>query len=192
MSWVERGSSIAGLTGPALLLQRGAHSLSKLAAVLAALLIVAMALHILLEIVLRIFDRSTFVLDEMVGYAIAAATFLSLGYAFEHGALVRVGLLVERLAGPSRRILEAACALATLVVMSQIALTLTTTAIRSFERGRTSSSIAEVPLWVPEAVCAAGLWIFCLQVFVWFLRQVLDLPSLVGDSAADDPLQGDL
>lgn len=192
MSWVERGSSSVGLIGPALLFQRGVHSLSKLAAVLAALLVVAMTLHILLEIGLRLFDRSTFVLDEVVGYAIAAATFLSLGYAFEHGALVRVGLVIERLAGPSRRLLEAACALATLAVMSQVALTLTTNALRSFERGRTSSSIAEVPLWIPEAVCSVGLWIFCLQVFVWFLRQVLDLPSLVPAEADNDPLQGDL
>ncbi|QRF68863.1 TRAP transporter small permease subunit [Ponticoccus alexandrii] len=182
---------IAGQTRPAMLFQRGVFALSRAAAVVAALLVVGMVLHILLEIGLRMVDRSTFVLDEMVGYAIAGATFLSLGYAFEHSALVRVGLLVDRLSGRTRRVLETCCGLATLAVTTQIAWAIAKTAMRSFERGRTSSSIAEIPLWIPEAVCATGLAIFSLQILAWILRQILDLPGPVPPGNAD-PLQNDL
>lgn len=182
---------IAGWLRPAMLFQRGVFALSQAAAVLAALLVVGMTLHILLEIVLRLMDRSTFILDEMVGYGIAGATFMSLGYAFEHSALVRVGLLVDRLRGRARRMVETFCGITTLAVTSQIAWVIARSALRSFERGRTSSSIAEIPLWIPEAVCAAGLMIFGLQVFAWTLRQIFDLPGPVAPGD-EGPLQNDL
>lgn len=191
MSGMSDTHDIAGQTGPAMLFQRCVFALSQAAAVVAAVLVVGMVLHILLEIGLRLVDRSTFVLDEMVGYAIAGATFLSLGYAFEHCALVRVGLLVDRLSGRARRALETLCGVATLAVTSQIAWVIAKTAMRSFERGRTSSSIAEIPLWIPEAVCALGLGIFSLQVCAWILRQIFDLPGPV-PPGSDDPLQNDL
>ena len=66
-----------------------------------AALLVLMVLHILLEIVLRsFFASSTFVLDEFVGYGVAAMTFLSLGYALETDSLIRVQLLLGRSAPP--------------------------------------------------------------------------------------------
>lgn len=168
-----------------------AYGLSCLAAGLAGLCVIAMTGHILLEILLRsLFATSTYVLDEMVGYAIAAATFLSLGYAFEHHALVRVGLALERLQGRSRRALEAFCALATLLALGPITWGLAQSALKSFQRGRVSSSIAEVPQWIPEALCAFGLAVFCLQVFAFLLRKITDAPGLVASENSD--LQNDL
>lgn len=161
--------------------QRVIFALSRAAACLAALIIIAMVLHILTEIVLRsLFGTSTFVLDEMVGYGIAAATFLSLGYAFEHGSLIRVGVLAERLQGRARRALDAACALLTLAVMGLATWYLGATALRSFTRGRKSSSIAEIPLWIPEFLCWLGLTVFCLQVFAYFCRQLTGTPGPLG------------
>ena len=56
--------------------------LSDVAAHFAMLAIVLMAGHILLEIILRAFwSTSTFVMDEFVGYEVAAMTFLGLGAA---------------------------------------------------------------------------------------------------------------
>ncbi|WP_138471988.1 TRAP transporter small permease subunit [Poseidonocella sp. HB161398] len=191
MTAAAEHAPFAGRRSPAMLFQRAAWGLSRAGAAAAALLVTAMVLHILLEICLRLVDRSTFVLDEMVGYAVASATFLSLGYAFEHGALVRVGLVIDRLGGRSRRAMEILCGVAALAVTSQIARVIAATALRSHERGRTSSSIAEVPLWIPEAICAAGLSIFCLQLSAWLLRQVFDLPGPV-PAGASDPLQNDL
>lgn len=170
--------------------QHVAWACSRAAAVVAAALVVAMTGHILLEIVLRLLGRSTFVLDEMVGYAVAGATFLSLGYAFEHSSLVRVGLLIERLSGPKRRALELLCGVVTCAITAGIARVIAKTALRSFERGRTSSSVAEIPLWIPEAICAVGLSIFALQVAAFVLRQALDLPGPV--AARRDALQSDL
>lgn len=166
--------------------------ISRAAAALAALIIVAMTLHILYEIVLRsVFSTSTFVLDEFVGYGVAASTFLALGYALEHRSLIRVGLLVGRLQGKPKRVLEAFCALATLWATTLLLYFMGLTAWRSWTRGRTSSSIAEVPSWIPETLVILGLAVFWLQLLAYFLRQFSDVPPPVPYSAAED-LQSDL
>ena len=73
---------------------------SRLAAAVACLLLVGMVFLILYEMVLRaVFSTSTFVLSEFVGYAVSACTFLSLGYALEHGSLVRVNSFLAVLKG---------------------------------------------------------------------------------------------
>jgi TRAP-type C4-dicarboxylate transport system permease small subunit len=147
--------------------------ISRLGAGLACLLVVAMVLHILYEIVLRtFFSSSTFVLDEFVGYAVAAATFLALGYSFEHGSLIRVGLLVERLEEGPRRAVEIACGLATLIMMGGLTWYFWLTLWRSWVRGRVSSSIAEVPMWIPESLVFVGSFIFCLQIVAYIMRQL--------------------
>jgi TRAP-type C4-dicarboxylate transport system permease small subunit len=147
--------------------------LSRLSAGLACLLVVAMVLHILYEIVLRtFFSSSTFVLDEFVGYAVAATTFLALGYSFEHGSLIRVGLLLERLDAGSRRVAEIVCGIATLIVMGGLTWYFWLILWRSWVRGRVSSSIAEVPMWIPESLVFAGALIFCLQLVAYLIRQL--------------------
>lgn len=172
--------------------QAVAFGLSRFGAALAALMIVGMTLHILYEIVLRtFFSTSTFVLDEFVGYGVAAATFLGLGYALEHRSLIRVGLVIGRLKGKSRRTLEAVCALAAIWVVVLLIHYFGTTVWRSWSRGRVSSSIAEVPSWIPEGLVLLGMVILLIQLVAYLLRQFTDEPPPVPLNAADD-LQNDL
>lgn len=169
-----------------------AYSLSRAAAAVACLIVIAMTLHILFEIVLRsAFATSTFVLDEFVGYGVAASTFLALGYALEHGSLIRVGLLIRRLSGKSRRTVEAFCALSTLWVTSLLLYFMGLTTWRSWTRGRVSTSIAEVPTWIPESLVVLGLAVFWIQLLAYILRQFTNQPSPVPAHAAVD-LQSDL
>ena len=65
---------------------RCARILSVVGAVAAGIILLAMTFHILAEIVLRtLFLGSTFVLEEMIGYGVAAMSFLGLGYALNSG-----------------------------------------------------------------------------------------------------------
>lgn len=172
--------------------QTAIFGISRASAALAALIVVAMTLLILYEIVLRsLFSTSTFVLDEFVGYGVAASTFLSLGYALEHRSLIRVGLLVQRLRGLPLRVLEAVCALGGLWATTLLLYFMGLTAWRSFSRGRTSSSIAEVPSWIPETLVVVGIAVFWLQLLAYLLRQVADTPPPVPLSAGGD-IQSDL
>lgn len=151
--------------------QTAVFGISKGAAVVAATLLVLMVLHILLEIALRsFFASSTFVLDEFVGYGVAAMTFLSLGYALETDSLIRVQLLLGRSAPPVRRRLEILAAGLTLALTLFLIAYFWRSFARNWSRGAVSQSIAEVPLWIPEGLVLLGVVLFALQLFAHLLR----------------------
>lgn len=145
--------------------------LSRAANWLAVLALLVMFLHIVLEIILRnFFDSSTFVLDEFVGYAVSALTFLALGEAFRTGALIRVTLVHEHLGRWGKYLLDVFGHAAAFSVGILIAWYVGRSVLRSFERGTTSSSIAEIPQWIPESLVLAGTVIFSLQVLAAMIR----------------------
>lgn len=155
-------------------LQTAIFGLSRGAAAIAAIMLVAMVLHILLEIILRaFFSTSTYVLDEFVGYGVAAVTFFSLGYALEHGALIRVNILLSRLNGWARRALEIFSAGLTLAMLTYFAWFFWIRFERNWDRGTVSSSVAEVPIWIPEGLVLLGLLLFWLQMLAYLLRMIL-------------------
>lgn len=159
-------------------LQTAIFGLSRGAAAIAAILLVGMVLHILLEIVLRaFFSTSTYVLDEFVGYGVAAVTFFSLGYALEHGALIRVNILLSRTYGWIRRSLEILAASLTLVLLTYFAWFFWIRFERNWERGTVSSSVAEVPIWIPEGMVLLGLLLFWLQMLAYLLRMLFGPPE---------------
>ncbi len=146
--------------------------LSKAGAVLAAVLMAGMTAHVIVEIVLRaFFSTSTFVLDEFVGYGVAAMTFLALGYTFETNTLIRVNFILTKVRGDkARRAVDLICVLAAIVLCSFIARYFWKTVTRNLERGSTSETIAAVPLWIPEAFVLLGLGIFILSMLAYVVR----------------------
>lgn len=153
-------------------LERISYRLAKSAAYLSMVILVYMVLHILLEISLRVFfARSTYVLDEFVGYATASITFLCLAYALNDDALIRVGMLLHKVGKKTRRILELFSVSLTLVVVGSVIYYFwTKTFWRDLMRGTRSESIAEIPLWIPESLAFIGLLLFALQLFTMLLQ----------------------
>ena len=157
-------------------------ALNRLAGGLAAIILVYIFCHIIYEIVLRsAFNSSTFVLDEFVGYAVAAMTFLSLGYALNSGSLIRVDLAVGRLHGRPRRWAELFCLAASFGMAAFCARWVGRDALRNWNRGSVSESIAEVPLWIPVGAVWLGLVLLMLQFLACFLRV----------AAGGDPIKSD-
>ncbi|ASM75622.1 tripartite ATP-independent periplasmic transporter, DctQ component (plasmid) [Pseudosulfitobacter pseudonitzschiae] len=146
-------------------MHKAIKALSHTANWLAVLALVAMFAHIVLEIVLRnFFDTSTFVLDEFVGYAVSALTFLALGEAFRSGALIQVTLVRDLLGARGKYFLDVFGHLAAFSMGILIAWYVGRSVLRNYERGTTSSSIAEVPQWIPELFVLLGVIIFALRV----------------------------
>ena len=151
---------------------RVADFAAAVGAVLAAAILVAMLGLILTEIVLRsAFATSTYVADEFVGYGVAATTFLALGHTLSRGSVLRVGLAVEHLGPRLRRVFEAFAALIGSAVVILLMWFFWIRLARSWTRGSVSSSLAQVPLWIPEAVIFAGLALLLLQLVVHLLCQ---------------------
>tara|TARA_R110001583_G_scaffold32107_1_gene109711 strand:+ start:46272 stop:46778 length:507 start_codon:yes stop_codon:yes gene_type:complete len=150
-------------------------SLSKLGAAIAALSLVGMVSFILLEIVLRtVFDSSTFIMDEMVGYGVAAATFLALPYALAQGSIIRVELFLGHVTGKNRKLLEVFSCLVGLGVTWLLISFIWVRVARAWARHSVSSSIAEVPMWIPQGIILVGLCLLFLQFIALLIRQFID------------------
>ena len=152
--------------------QSVASRLARLAGHASALLLVLMLLHTLVEIALRPLGLSTFVLEEMLGYGVAALAFLALGLTLEEGGLVRVNLLLERLSRwpRVRRGVELIAAAGTLVVTGMAIRAFGASVVRHYVRGYTSGTLADVPMWIPEGVFLLGLVLFWFQLVAYSLR----------------------
>ncbi len=160
--------------------------IAKGGAIVSVVLMASMTCHVIVEIVLRsFFNSSTYVLDEFVGYGVAAMTFLSLGYALETGALIRVNFLLVKLKNDViRRVVEQIAVLSTLCLTLFISVFFFKSIARNFERGAVSETIAEVPLWIPEGLVLVGLYILALQLISYTFK-ILSGQTLIGQDAPE-------
>ena len=167
------------------MIDRIATIINRTAGGIAALLLVYILCHILYEIVLRVgFDSSTYVLDEFVGYAVAAMTFLSLGYALDTGGMIRVDIALGRMRGKPRRVMELICVVATFFMTCFCSWYMWSDVKRNWVRGSVSESVAEVPLWIPVGAVWLGLTLFALQLLFYFIRVVRGGP-LINSGASE-------
>lgn len=162
------------------LLHRVAHFLSNIGVALSVVVLLGMVGLTLAKIVARnIFGTSTFIMNELVGYGVAAMTMIALGHSLEKGSLIRMNLLLLALRpdGLARRILEIFAALLALLATGIALRYFLRNVLRSFERGYVSETAAQIPLWIPETFVVAGLGIFFVQLLSHLLRLVTGAPG---------------
>jgi len=167
---------------------RFARTVSLAGAWAAALCVVFMACIILLEIVLRTgFASSTYMMDELVGYCVAASAFLALGYTFDQREMIRITLLLSVLEKrPALRLLvELACVVATLAIVGVLARYFYILLERQYLRGYSSGTMSGMPQWIPTSAVFTGLLIFWLQVFSYGLMLLFDRSLLKLDDALE-------
>lgn len=144
--------------------------LNRVAAVIAATLLVLMTLHILIEIVLRLFGRSTFMADALVGYGVAAITFLAVSWALEQGSMIRVSVLTATMSLAGRRMADVFASVSTLLLILFLVSHQWSTVAKLLRRGSVSQHYLPIPLWIPEAIFLTGLLLLALQLTVRVLR----------------------
>lgn len=169
-------------------LDRMAGCLGTVAMAVAAVMLAVATGHILLEILLRnVFSTSTYAVDEVVGYGVGSMTVLAMAGTLRRGEMIRVQLLLARLAPGPRRVAEIVCALLTLAPVLLLTRTFTLSALRSFREHSVSTGLLEVPLWIPEAIFAFGLGLLALQLATYALTLALDpdAPIVVADVATE-------
>jgi len=170
------------------MLHRIVRGISDLGMALSVIVMVAMTLLTLAEVAARnLFSTSTFVMNELVGYGVAAMTMIALGHSLERGTLIRMNLLLVAFRPQSlvRRLLEIFAVLMALVAAGIALRYFLRSVIRSYERGYTSETAAQIPLWMPEAFVVAGLGILILQLLSYLLRLLTGHPVISGQG--EDP-----
>ena len=159
-------------------LENFAERLSLFGAWVSAFLLVYIVCHILTEIFFRtVLDSSTYSLDEFVGYAVAAMTFLSLGHAFQRKSLIRVNILTNAIRGKLFQFVEVLCIIFTFSIMAFFARYIWRSLSRNYERGTVSPTLTETPIWIVETVFFIGLCIFLIQMLVSVLSVVFKKPQ---------------
>ena len=143
---------------------------------LAALFMIGVLVMVIAGIVTRelgIYVRGT---DDYAGYCMAAAGFLALAYTFKHGEHIRVTLIIERLSGKPRQLLE----WLTLAFGSAIAFTLAFYSLRlvlnSHEFNDISQGVDATPLWIPQIGMAVGTVVLAIAFLDDLLLMTLGRP----------------
>ncbi len=169
-------------------LHRFCDRMSDLGMAASVAVVVAMASLILTEVTLRtLFATSTYVMDELIGYGIAAASFLALGQSLARGGLIRMNLLIGRMrpGGPLRAAVEVVCVAFGLFATGMALFYFARNMVRNYVRGYVSETIAQVPLWLPEVFVVAGLAIFLLQLFSYLIRILTGSADLDAERAVN-------
>ncbi|MGK6314387.1 TRAP transporter small permease [Neorhizobium sp. DT-125] len=110
--------------------------------------------------------------DDFASWCMAASAFLGLAHTFRSGEMIRVGLLVERIKGPARQVVEiVALVIGTIaaVYFAWFAFDMTRT---SYRFNDLSQGVIAVPLWIPQLGFCGGLIILAIA-FVDELLHVL-------------------
>ncbi len=167
-------------------LLRVVELLSAAGAALSGVAFTFMTLLILAEILLRtFFDKSTLIASEYSGYTLAAMIYLGLGYSFRQGAHIRITFLRERLKGWTLHLLEIACALVGSLLCVLSTVFLWEMVQTSFQRGTIAYTVAETPLWMPQAIILVGLVIMTLQILAYLLFLIVHGPGAVESKMVD-------
>ena len=157
-------------------LDRLVGRLAQACGVLAALAIVAILVIVCAETVLRQFQASLLVTDEIAGYLNAAAIFLGLAWTLREGGFIRVELLYDRAVGRLKQ------ALRWLIVLTATAFTAimlwvcTRHVVYAFDRDTRAVSIIDTPEWIPQSVMVLGLAVLLLQLVAWIVDRVRRIP----------------
>jgi len=141
-------------------LLRGARSvldaIYKTAGVVAALCLVAILVLIVLQMLARwtglVFVGAT----DYAGYAMAAASFLAFAYALNHGAHIRVSILLNSVPRRAKRWLEIWCFGIGTCVMWYFVWYGQRFVYWSWKFNEVSQGQDATPLWIPQSFMLAG------------------------------------
>jgi TRAP-type C4-dicarboxylate transport system permease small subunit len=110
--------------------------------------------------------------DDFVAWCMAAMAFLGLAHTFRSGEMIRVGLLIDRLEGRTRHLIEVAALIIGTGAMAFFAWHAVTMNYDSWRLHDMSQGVIAVPLWIPQLGYSGGLAIL-LVAFIDELVHVL-------------------
>ena len=169
----------AALPAPRLL-RRALDGAYTWAAVAGAACIALICLLMVAQTLGRQFGFPTGAINDLVAWLCAAAAFLTMAHAFKHGDFVRVTLLMEKMAGATRRRFELACLSIAAVAMAYLAFWACRFTWQSWQFKEVAQGLWAVPIWIPQLSFAFGSLLFLVAVLDELVLVVLgDVPTYV-------------
>ena len=106
--------------------------------------------------------------DDFASWCMAALAFLALAHTFKSGEMIRVGLVLDRLHGHTRRILEIVCLLVGSAFVGFFAWHAVRMTYDSWRFNDMAQGVLAVPLWIPQLGYSTGL----VVLFIAFLDEL--------------------
>jgi TRAP-type C4-dicarboxylate transport system permease small subunit len=153
-----------------------------------AVLFVLIALPILALVFTRPFGVTIPAADEFAGYAMAGSFALMLGPSLRNGAHIRVGIIVDRLHGTPKRIMELVSLAFATALTGYFAFHWSRMTWQSYDFGDVSQGVVPIPLWMPQAVMAAGLVVLAIAFLDDLITVARGRPATY--ETADAPTEG--
>lgn len=171
------------------MIMRFVHTLASFCATVglwvSAALLVYVVVHVDVEIVMRnFFGKSTNSMNEYVGYALGAMTFLALSHTFRSRKHIRVSLTRTFTSGRIAVAVELICLTLTFVIMAFLTSNIWNTLFRDFKRGSVSPTMTETPTWYIDAAIFIGLIFLLIQIFSSAL-------VVISEGVPEDSFEGD-
>lgn len=110
--------------------------------------------------------------DDLVSWCMAAMSFLGLAHTFRHGEMIRVGLLIDRIEGKPRHVVEVVALVLGTGFTAFFAYYAVLMTFDSWRFNDMSQGVLVVPLWIPQLGYSGGL-VILLIAFVDELIHVL-------------------
>ena len=143
-------------------LRRALDALYALGGALGAVALAAIATIILAPVVGRQFGATVLGADDMTAFSVAASATLPLAYAFRHGAHIRVDLIIGRLSGVPRFVMETVALGLAAALCAFFAYAMLDLALDSFEFDDVAQGSVAWKLWVPQSLAGFGVALFAL------------------------------
>ena len=158
---------------------RSIDRIGDVLATLAAWMFFAIGGMILWEVFFRyVFTSPTIWAEELARFFQIWALYLAAASVLRQGSMIRIGLLIDRL-GPRLRAAAEIFSLAVVVAFSAVACWYgVKIALNSWEVGRMTGTMLNVPHWMTEAAIPVGFAILLLQALVQIARVIRGEPIL--------------
>jgi len=102
--------------------------------------------------------------DDFVSWCMAATAFLGLAHTFRHGEMIRVGLLIDRLEGRIKQVVEIGVLLIGSGFTGFFAWHAAVMTWQSYLFNDMSQGVIAVPLWIPQLGYSGGLAILLIAL----------------------------
>jgi TRAP-type C4-dicarboxylate transport system permease small subunit len=139
-------------------------SLYTVSGVLAGVFLILIAALSLAQICGRVLGFDAYSFDDFAGFCMAASSFLGLAHTYRRNEHIRVGMLVDRLTGNTRRVAESLCLTASSFLIGYFAWFAADMVLTSYQINDMSQGLVAVPLWLPQSGMALGLVIMSIAL----------------------------
>jgi len=146
---------------------------SNVAAYIGAFLVLATALMIAIDVILRyIFNNPTPFATDLTGYSLVAVTFLGLAYTLRHGKHVRIQIVTSRLRSKTRKIVDLAASVVALAFLVFCIFPVYNQALESYTYKSQLLDYFRTPLYIPQLIICVGVCLMTLELVVHIVNQI--------------------